>query len=194
VTIRLRWKGPVGPKCIPNDPLIFENLCQAGVYLRVKTYQSERIVVYVGQSNSLLSRFDQHLSGMLGLATPLRDSSGELVFAGDATARLMAYNNLKELAPLATADAQRVKFFYAMCDHSFLVDYLNVAECLLQDRLAQKMSYVENVISAPKRLPNDVPDDWENDFSGLEEFDRHLFFSMLGEESMRFETASENGV
>lgn len=194
MTIRLRWQGPVGPNCVPHDPLVFEKLCQPGVYLRVKTYQGERTVVYVGQSKSLLSRFDQHLSAMLGLAAPLRDSNGGLVFSGDASARLKAYNNLEGLTFLAREDAQRVKFFYAMCDHYFHSDYLNLVECLLQDRLIHNMSDVENAICPPRRLPEDVPDEWENECSGLEAFDRNLLFAMLGEETMRFEVGNEYDV
>ena len=61
VTVTLEWQGLVGADCIPNDPLIFENPRQAGVYLRIKSYAGGRIVAYAGQSVSLLARFDQHL-------------------------------------------------------------------------------------------------------------------------------------
>ena len=48
MTVSLTWKGPVGPGWIPDDPLIFENLCAAGVYVRIKTYEGGRYVAYAG--------------------------------------------------------------------------------------------------------------------------------------------------
>ena len=86
----LTWDGPVGPGAFPDDPLIFERLCEAGVYLRVKTYGDDRVVAYAGQSVSLLARFDQHLCAMLSLAAPVRDASGAVVLTGDAGARIDA--------------------------------------------------------------------------------------------------------
>ena len=49
MTVSLTWKGPVGPGWIPDDALIFENLCAAGVYVRIKTYEGGRYVAYAGQ-------------------------------------------------------------------------------------------------------------------------------------------------
>ncbi|MEX2617167.1 MAG: hypothetical protein WD767_13810 [Alphaproteobacteria bacterium] len=65
MSVTLTWRGPIGPGLFPADPLIFDSLCSAGVYLRIKTYTDDRIVAYDGQSVALLARFDQHLSAML---------------------------------------------------------------------------------------------------------------------------------
>lgn len=184
MTVALSWQGPVGPGHFPEDPLIFENLCEAGVYLRVKTYDDNRLIAYAGQSVSLLARFDQHLSSMLSLSAPLRDASGTTVFTGDAGARIAAYGNLAGTAALAAADTGRVRFWYAMCDEYFHIEHLNLVEGLLQRRITDRLSDVENAVAAPGRMPDDAPDRWENDFSGLDAADRKLLGTLLGVETM----------
>ena len=190
----LTWQGPIGPGAFPDDPLLFETLCTAGVYLRIKRYDGGRVVAYAGQSVSLLARFDQHLAAMLSLAAPLRDASGSVVFAGDAGARLEAYADLGTMAALAAADAGRVRFFYALCDDYFHQEHLNLAEGLLQRRIASRLSpgllAVENAVAAPARMPDDCPDVWENDCSGLDEPGRAVVKGLLGEMPMRLEEAS----
>lgn len=180
MSVTLTWQGPIGPGLFPADPLIFDQLCDAGVYLRIKAYADDRIVAYAGQSVALLARFDQHLSAMLALAAPLRDSSGTVVYHGDAGERLSAYGNLSEMAALAAADAGRVRFFYALCDEYFHTEHLNLAEGLLQRRITQRLSDIENAVAAPGRLPDDVPDRWENDFSGLDMDGRGILTRLLG--------------
>lgn len=187
MTVSLDWQGPVGAGRIPDDPLIFENLCQAGVYLRIKSYDGGRIVAYAGQSVSLLARFDQHLSSMLALAAPLRDAAGSVVFSGDAAARLEAYGDLDPVSSLAAADVQRVRFFYALCDDYFHTEHLNLAEGLLQRRIAHRIADVENAVAAPGGMPDDVPDRWENDFGALDAADRDLLSNLLGDEAMTLE-------
>ena len=142
--VSLSWQGPLGVGAIPRDPLLFENLCQPGVYLRVKTYDYGRLVVYVGQSSSLLARFDQHLSSMLALASPLRDPSGEVVFSADAGVRLQAFKDLDRYSSLACDDVRRVLFFYAKCDNYFHNEHLNLVEALLQDRIRGRLNEIEN--------------------------------------------------
>ena len=164
MTISLTWQGPVGPGRIPDDPLIFENLSTAGVYVRIKTYEDSRYVAYAGQSVSLLARFDQHMSAMLSLASPLRDRSGEVIFTGDAGARMVAYNDLERASAIAAADVSRVRFWYAECDEYFHTEHLNLVEGLLQRRLVLRLSDVENAVAAPGAIPNDVPDRWEHRF------------------------------
>jgi len=61
MSVTLTWEGPAGPGCFPDDPLVFARLCEAGVYLRVKSYDGGRLVAYAGQSVALLARVDQHL-------------------------------------------------------------------------------------------------------------------------------------
>lgn len=190
----LTWEGPVGPGAFPDDPLLFENMCTAGVYLRVKRYDGGRIVAYAGQSVSLLSRFDQHLTAMLSLAAPLRDDAGAVVFAGDAGARLDAYGEIETAAALAAADAGRVRFYFAQCDDYFHDEHLNLVEGLLQRRIAARLAdgaiAVENAVAAPGRMPEDCPDVWENDFSGLDAAGRDTVERLLGTVPMRIEEVS----
>ncbi|MEE2721752.1 MAG: hypothetical protein VYB45_08085 [Pseudomonadota bacterium] len=184
MTVSLTWKGPVGPGRIPDDPLIFENLCAAGVYVRIKTYEGGRYVAYAGQSVSLLARFDQHMSAMLSLASPLRDRSGEVIFTGDAGARMDAYNDLERVSVIAAADVSRVRFWYALCDDYFHTEHLNLVEGLLQRRLTLRLSDIENAVAAPGATPDDAPDRWENDFSGLDPSHRDVLADLLGAEPM----------
>tara|TARA_R110000868_G_scaffold134793_4_gene347044 strand:- start:11465 stop:12076 length:612 start_codon:yes stop_codon:yes gene_type:complete len=193
MTVDLIWQGPVGPgrfpePAFPADPLLYENLCAAGVYLRIKTYENGRIIAYAGQSVSLLSRFDQHLAAMLSFAAPLRDARGDIVFTGDAAARIDAYGNLADATALATADAGRVRFWYALCDDYFHTEHLNLAEGLIQRRIAARLSArssdVENAKAAPGAMPDDVPDAWANDLSGLDAADCDLLAGLLGDDTM----------
>lgn len=194
MTVALTWQGPVGPAAFPDDPLLFETLCAPGVYLRVKRYAEGRTVAYAGQSVSLLARMDQHLAAMLSLAAPLRDESGTVVFAGDAGARLEAYGALQQAAALAAADAGRVRFYYVLCDDYFHEEHLNLVEGLLQRRIAARLSErllaVENAVAAPGRMPDDCPDAWENDFSGLDAAGRAVMDDLLGGAPMRLEEAA----
>lgn len=183
----LLWQGPVGPGDFPDDPLLFETLAVPGVYLRVKTYDGGRLVAYAGQSASLIARVDQHLAAMLSLCAPLRDGSGRVVFSGDAGARFAAYGRLDEAAALAARDAQRVRFYCAPCDDYFHPEHLNLAEGLLQRRLAARLADVENAVAAPGRMPDDCPDVWENDLSALDDDGRALLDQLLGDAPMRLE-------
>ena len=184
MTVTLNWRGPVGPGRFPEDPLLFERLCEAGVYLRVKTYTGDRIVAYVGQSASLLARFDQHLSSMMSLGGPLRDVTGKVVFSGDAAARIEAYRDLDDVAALAAADTQRVRFWYAQCDDYFHTEHMSLVEGLLQRRIAERLADFENAVAAPGRMPDDIPDLWQNDFSGLDASGRDVLEKLLGAEPM----------
>lgn len=205
MSVELVWQGPVGPGCLPgaafpDDPLLFENLCEAGVYLRIKTYEGDRTIAYAGQSVTLLARFDQHLVGMLSLASPLRDAAGYIVFTGDAAARFAAYTKLEDATALAAADAGRVRFWYALCDDYFHTEHLNLAEGLLQRRIAARLSSarpgilsdVENAKAAPGAMPDDVPDIWINDFSGLDAAGAALLGDLLGDEPMTLEMLAGN--
>ena len=189
MSVELVWQGPVGPGCLPgatfpDDPLLFENLCEAGVYLRIKTYDNDRTIAYAGQSVSLLARFDQHLVAMLSLAAPLRDAAGDVVFTGDAASRIDAYGRLDDATALAAADAGRVRFWYAQCDDYFHTEHLNLVEGLLQRRIAVRLSDVENAKAAPGAMPDDVPDIWVNDFSGLDDVGKNLLQDLLGDTPM----------
>lgn len=205
MSVELVWQGPVGPGCVPgapfpDDPLLFENLCEAGVYLRIKTYDNDRTIAYAGQSVALLARFDQHLVSMLSLAAPLRDASGEVVFTGDAAARIDAYGRLEDATALAAADAGRVRFWYALCDDYFHTEHLNLAEGLLQRRIdtrlasahSGRLTGVENAKAAPGAMPDDVPDVWLNDFSGLDDAGAGVLGDLLGDDPMTLEMMTGN--
>ncbi|CAN0460533.1 unnamed protein product [Discosporangium mesarthrocarpum] len=201
MSVELVWQGPVGPGCapgapFPDDPLLFENLCEAGVYLRIKSYDNDRTIAYAGQSVSLLARFDQHLASMLSLAAPLRDSAGEIAFTGDAAARIDAYGRLEDATALAAADAGRVRFWYALCDDYFHTEHLNLAEGLLQRRIAARLSSapsdVENAKAAPGAMPDEVPDIWINDFSGLDPNGAALLRDLLGDDVMSLDMLAGN--
>jgi len=201
MSVELVWQGPVGPGCapgapFPDDPLLFENLCEAGVYLRIKSYDNDRTIAYAGQSVSLLSRFDQHLASMLSLAAPLRDAAGEIAFSGDAAARIDAYGRLADASALAAADAGRVRFWYALCNDYFHTEHLNLAEGLLQRRIAARLSSVpsdvENAKAAPGAMPDEVPDTWINDFSGLDPDGAALLRGLLGDDAMTLDMLTGN--
>ncbi|MEX2455289.1 MAG: hypothetical protein WD470_11325 [Rhodospirillaceae bacterium] len=191
MAVVLNWEGPVGPGRFPDDdPLMFERLCAAGVYLRVKLYANGRIVAYAGQSVSLLARFDQHLCAMLSLAAPIRDATGGVILSGDAGARIEAFGRLAEASALAAADAGRVRFWFALCDDYFHVEHLSLAEGLLQRRMAKRVADFENAVSAPGRMPDEVPDIWRNDFSGLDAEGSRLLEGLLGVDPMTFDIAA----
>jgi len=162
----------------------FEPFLQAVYAFNLEQHLLRRFIAYAGQSVSLLARFDQHLSSMLSLSAPLRDASGTTVFTGDAGARIAAYGNIADSAALAAADTGRVRFWYAMCDEYFHIEHLNLVEGLLQRRITDRLSDVENAVAAPGRMPDNAPDRWENDFSGLDAADRKLLRTLLGIETM----------
>ena len=162
----------------------FEPFLQAVYAFNLEQHLLRRFIAYAGQSVSLLARFDQHLSSMLSLSAPLRDASGTTVFTGDAGARIAAYGNIADSAALAAADTGRVRFWYAMCDEYFHIEHLNLVEGLLQRRITDRLSDVENAVAAPGRMPDNAPDRWENDFSGLDATDRNLLGTLLGVETM----------
>jgi len=136
----------------------FEPFLQAVYAFNLEQHLLRRFIAYAGQSVSLLARFDQHLSSMLSLSAPLRDASGTTVFTGDAGARIAAYGNITDSAALAAADTGRVRFWYAMCDEYFHIEHLNLVEGLLQRRITDRLSDVENAVAAPGRMPDNAPD------------------------------------
>ena len=77
------WPGPVGPGRFPDDSETLGAMQAPGVYLRAKAYDGDRVVGYVGQSQNVLSRIDQHLAGLLSLQQTLRDAMGRIVSRGD---------------------------------------------------------------------------------------------------------------
>lgn len=135
--IILTWTGPAGPGRFPGDPETLEAMQAPGVYLRAKVYDGDRIVGYVGQSQNVLSRIDQHLTGLLSLHQTVRDGTGRIVARGDFADRLSAYDDIGPAMALATSDAARMRFYVAFCGEAFDADRLNLVEGALKDRMEE---------------------------------------------------------
>ena len=152
----LAWQGPVGAGLFPDDEAALEALRGPGVYIRIKRYAGDRTVSYVGQSRSVLTRIDQHLTAMLALQTPLRDERGRTVFAGDAGARLGAYNDLEAASGAAAAEVLRTRFYVALCGEDFSDELLDLAEGALKARMEERvvsgtgLSACENIQGIPQ--------------------------------------------
>lgn len=152
----LAWQGPVGAGLFPDDEAALEALRGPGVYIRIKRYAGDRTVSYVGQSRSVLTRIDQHLTAMLALQTPLRDERGHTVFAGDAGARLGAYNDLEAASGAAAAEVLRTRFYVALCGEDFSDELLDLAEGALKARMEERvvsgtgLSACENIQGIPQ--------------------------------------------
>ncbi len=135
--IILTWTGAFGPGVFPKDPETLEAMQAPGVYLRVKTYGNDRIVGYVGQSGNVLSRIDQHLTGLLSLHQTVRDDTGRIVARGDFADRLEAYGDIGPAMAVAAADAQRMRFYVAFCDPAFEAERLDLVEGALKYRMEE---------------------------------------------------------
>ena len=135
--IILTWTGPIGAGRFPDDLETLETMQAPGVYLRVKAYDGDRIVGYVGQSRNVLSRIDQHLTGLLSLHQTVRDATGRIVSRGDFADRLGAYGDIGPAMALAAADAARMRFYVAFCGEEFEADRLNLVEGALKDRMEE---------------------------------------------------------
>ena len=88
----LCWRGPVRSGNFPTEADDVEAINQPGVYLRVKLYDKERVIAYVGQSTHLVTRFDQHLTRLLSLQQALRDTNGLAVGFQSAENRFATLN------------------------------------------------------------------------------------------------------
>jgi hypothetical protein len=184
----LQWRGPVGPGLFPGDIDGREALSAAGVYLRVKPYESGRLVGYVGQSKNLLQRFDQHLTQILSLNVPLRDETGLPVDTGD---RLSLLNALGESGPLALAEARRTRFFFARAEDGFDADYLTLLEAVLKERAdAMLGGACENVQTiAAGAFDHDL--DVIHDFSLLNADGLATIQSVIGADPIRIPAVQE---
>ena len=124
--ITLTWVGPVGPGRFPGESETLEAMQASGVYLRVKVYDGDLVVGYVGQSKNVLLRIDQHLMGLVSLQQTLRDETGKIVYLGDFSDRIAAYNDIGSAMALAAGDASRTRFYVAFCGDAFDPDCLNL--------------------------------------------------------------------
>ena len=192
--LRLFWQGPVGAGLFPDDEAALEALRGPGVYLRMKSYRRGRTVSYVGQSRNLLTRIDQHLTAMLSLQTPLRDDSARTIFAGDAGARLAAYNDIEAAAGAAAAEVLRTRFYFAICGEDFAPERLDLVEGALKGRLEHRvasgagLSACENVQGIPRDPFADIAEIVQ-DTTALEPEDAGLIARALGTEPIPVDAA-----
>ena len=183
--LTLVWRGPVGAGLFPDDEAALEALRGPGVYLRMKRYGRGRTVSYVGQSRSLLTRIDQHLTAMLALQTPLRDENARTIFPGDAGARFAAYNDVDAAAGAAAAEVRRTRFYVALCDEDFAPERLDLVEGALKGRLENRvasgagLSGCENVQGIPRDPFADIAEIVQ-DIAALEPEDAELIARALG--------------
>ena len=192
--LTLGWRGPVGAGLFPDDEAALEELRAPGVYLRMKRYRNARTVSYVGQSRSVLTRIDQHLTAMLALQTPLRDERGRGVFAGDAGARLSAYNDLAAASGAAVEEVLRTRFYVAPCDEEFAAEHLDLVEGALKARLEARvasglgLAACENVQGVPRDPFADIVSIVQ-DRTALEPGDADLIERALGAEPIPVDAA-----
>ena len=138
--LTLRWQGPIGPGLFPETGDELAGLAAPGVYLRVKRYDDGRTVSYVGQSKQLIVRFDQHLRDILTFSSALRDQTGAIALARHSANRYQAYNDLEAVMALVTAEAARLRFYWAACEDGFDAAYLSLIEGALKARLEDKVA------------------------------------------------------
>ena len=183
--ITLAWNGPLGPGGLPETQDEIDGLNGPAVYLRVKGYEGGRLIAYVGQSRHLISRIDQHLVRLLSLMAPLRDDRGRPVYEAGFHDRLRGFNAIEAASQVALDDVKRVRFYFALCGDGFDSEYLDVAERLLKDRVAQRLGVAE--IENKAEVPFDLPD-WpiaiENDFTSLDLEGRETVARLLGDASI----------
>lgn len=190
--ISLAWRGPVGAGLFPADPAALEAMFRPGVYLRIKRYDSDRLVSYVGQSKSVLARIDQHLTQLLAFQHVLRDRGGEVWMRGDFADRLQCYRDIAGAAALAAEEAGRTRFYWAHCDETFHVEHLGVVEAALKDRLETNaaaengLTVTENQQAVPLGVL-DEPVSIENDFTALQADDCALLLRLIGETAIVFD-------
>lgn len=194
--VSLVWNGPVGPGLFPNDPTTLQDMFQPGVYLRVKRYGGDRVVSYVGQSKSILTRIDQHITQLLGLQHVLRDATGQVWMRADFESRLQCYRDTATAAQMAAEEAARMRFYWAHCDETFHIEHLGVAEAALKDRM-EEIAAAENGLSAVENQQGipfsalDEPVSIENDLSGLASDDRSLLLRLIGDAPIVFDDDAE---
>lgn len=137
--LMLQWQGPTGPGLFPESGDEIAALSAPGIYLRIKRYDcgdaAPRTVSYVGQSKQLIVRFDQHLRDIMTFSSALRDDSGAIALGRDGANRFQAYNAIEDVMALVTAEAVRLRFYWALCEDGFDVAYLNLIERALKARL-----------------------------------------------------------
>ena len=160
----LCWRGPVRSGNFPTEADDVEAINQPGVYLRVKLYDKERVIAYVGQSTHLVTRFDQHLTRLLSLQQALRDTNGLAVGFQSAENRFATLNELESMVPIAIEEALRTQFYFAMAQDGFDADYLTLVEAMLKAR-------AENVMrDKPENIQAINPGEFDHNISIISDF------------------------
>ncbi len=193
--IILTWTGAFGPGVFPKDRETLEAMQAPGVYLRVKAYDNDRVVGYVGQSQNVLSRIDQHLTGLLSLHQTLRDETGRIVSHGDFADRLGAYDDIGRAMALAAADAARMRFYVAYCDEAFEAERLNLVEGAIKDRMEDIAGRHAGLIEGENRqgIPADPFDGVvriESDPSALDGVHAAIVERLIGAEAIEIAEAA----
>jgi hypothetical protein len=190
--LTLCWRGPVGAGNFPTDPEAVDAINQAGIYLRLKLYEGGRTIAYVGQSGHLMTRFDQHLTRLLSLHQPLRDDSGQVVDPRSTENRFWAFNEITTVAPLAIEEVLRSRFYFALAEDGFDVDYLTLIEAMLKAR-------AENVMhEQPENIQSINPGEFDhdilivNDFSNVDSSGQQLIESVIGDTSIEIPAVQES--
>jgi hypothetical protein len=170
MNLTLRWQGPIGPGLFPEAGDDLAVLAVPGVYLRVKRYEQDRTVSYVGQSRQLIVRFDQHLRDILTFSAALRDETGAVVLGREGASRYGVYNALDNVMPMVAAEAARLRFFWAACEDGFDEEYLSLVEGALKTRLEEQAMGDETALAVENRQGIAEPD-FEDDIVIVHELD-----------------------
>jgi len=189
--LSLYWRGPVGAGNFPTDPDAVDAINQAGVYLRLKLYEGGRTIAYVGQSGHLMTRFDQHLTRLLSLHQPLRDASGRVVGPPGTDNRFGTLNEITTVVPLAIEEVLRTRFYFALAEDGFDVDYLTLIEAKLKAR-------AEDVLhERPENIQSINPGEFDHDISIVSDFadvdasGQQLIESVIGNTVIEIPSAEE---
>jgi hypothetical protein len=189
--LNLCWRGPVGAGNFPTDPSAVDAINEAGIYLRLKLYEGGRTIAYVGQSGHLMTRFDQHLTRLLSLHQPLRDASGHIVDQRSSENRFLALNEISTVAPLAMEEVLRTRFYFALAEDGFDVDYLTLIEAMLKARAEDIMhEQPENIQSInPGEFDHDIL--IVSDFSEVDASAHQLIESVIGNTAIEIPSEQE---
>ena len=189
--LSLYWRGPVGAGNFPTDPDAVDAINQAGVYLRLKLYEGGRTIAYVGQSGHLITRFDQHLTRLLSLHQPLRDASGRVVGPPGTDNRFGTLNEITTVFPLAIEEVLRTRFYFALAEDGFDVDYLTLIEAIVKAR-------AEDVLhERPENIQSINPGEFDHDISIVSDFadvdasGQQLIESVIGNTVIEIPSAEE---
>jgi len=179
--LTLVWRGPMVAGNFPGEVDARSKLSTHGIYMSLKLYKSDKVIVYVGQSKNLLSRFEQHVTGVLSLVQQRRDDEGNPIeFSGVGNLRANLMNNLEFWGPTALCEVKRLHFLYALAEDGSDPDYLTFLESFLKNRLEDNLKEtLENVQSInPGEFDHDIK--IHQDFSLLNERNSFLVGRVIG--------------